>query len=487
MEDAELLEADRVVELINGAGDLIAGGYLDEAAEDLRTALPTARRMFAADPAKARLVVVFALVNLARALRDGDAAEREAALREIDAATTGYTEEEVGRGVPAQLRPYRIRSLRQLANLLLGVGDTQEAVRTATAARDEALLVEPGRSDLDRDVEAAVSEALLASALDRAGRVDEALEASERVVRHEEALASRDPARADLGSARLDHGFRLLEAGRTEEGSTYLRLAVEAYRAQVGERGDEARRPLAVAADRLGVMLARNGAPEQGVEFLREAVAVQRAIQAAGPDDVEALAGGLRNLAVCLSDLDQDDDAVTAAQESLEQFRRLADTDPRWIDEVVAAERLLAEFLAVAGRLEESLELGERSIAEEERRLAGGAARSRMALAETRLRQGLRLARLERPDEKGHLSGAMEIYRQAVTAGPDDALFEDFARTAGRQAASLEGLAELYRGRPEHRERLVEVLEVLEKAHVLDGAEEQAARVRAERLASAQA
>ncbi|MFC5746882.1 hypothetical protein [Actinomadura rugatobispora] len=467
MGDAAVLDPDRVV----------------EAAADLRSVLPSARRMFAENPAGCRMVIVFALLGLVQALREGNPGEREAALREIGAATSGYEEDEVLRGVPGEMRPYRLRSQRRLATLLRDGGDLDGALEAATAARDEALLIEPGRHGLGLDEEAAVSEGLLISVLERAGRTEETLEAGERLVRYEEVLTARDPGQGELGNACLDHGLRLLSAGRTEEGAGHLRRAVEAYRVQTG---DEVRFNLALAADRLGVTLARGGEPEEGLAFMREAVAAQRAMESPGPDEIEALAWSLRNMAVCLGGLDRDDDAVESGRESLEQFRRLAGLDPRWFDEVVSGERLQAEFLAAAGRLEEALELGERSIAEEGERLAKDPGRSRMSLAESRIRQGLRLERLGRPDE-GHLSGAMEIYRQAVAAGPGDGLYDDLVRTAGRQAVSLEGVADRYRGRPEYGERLVEVLEVLERAHVLDGNEEDAARVRAERLSSAQA
>ncbi|XVQ12963.1 hypothetical protein ACQP1W_10530 [Spirillospora sp. CA-255316] len=486
------LDPDRVVELINGARDLIAGDHHDEAADDLRTALPTARRMFAEDPSACRMVIVFALVGLVQALRDGRPEERAAALREIDATTSGYAEDEVLRGVPGELRPYRLRSLRRLATLLRDTGDVEGALKAATAARDEALLIEPGPHELDLHEEAAISEGLLISVLVRAGRTEEALEAGERLVGYEETLTARDPVQGDLGDACLDQGLRLLGAGRREEGIAYLRRAVEAYRVQVDARGDVARFNLALAADRLGVTLAMGGDPEEGLAFMREAVEAQRSMESPGPEEIEALAGGLRNMAVCLGSLDRDDDAVETGRESLEEFRRLAEMDPRWVDEVVSGERLQAEFLAAAGRLEEAMELGERSIAEEEERLARDPGRSRMQLAESRVRLGLRLDRLGRVGEAaGHLRGAVEIYRQAVAAGPGDALHDDFARTAGRQATSLEGVAERYRGRldedPASRERLVEVLEVLEKAHALDGNEEDAARARAERLTSAEA
>jgi tetratricopeptide (TPR) repeat protein len=480
------LDPDQVVELINGARDLIAGDHHDEAADDLRTALPSARRMFAEDPAGCRLVIVFALVGLVQALRDGNTGERAAALREIDATTSGYEEDEVLRGVPGELRPYRLRSLRRLATLLRDTGDVDGALEAATAARDEALLIEPGRHGLDLDEEAAISEGLLISVLVRAGRTSEALEAGERLVGYEETLTARDSVQGQLGDACLDHGLRLLSAGRTEEGVAYLRRAVEAYRVQVEAQGDVVRFNLALAADRLGVTLARGGDPEEGLSFMREAVDAQRAMESPGPQEIEALAGGLRNMAVCLGSLDRDDDAVETGWESLEQFRRLAELDSQWVDEVVSGERLQAEFLAAAGRLDEALELGERSIAEEEARLAKDPRRSRMQLAESRVRQGLRLDRMGREDEAaGHLRGAVEIYRQAVAAGPGDVLYDDFARTAGRQATSLEGVADRYRGRD--AERLAEVLEVLEKAHALDGDEDGAARVRSERLTSAQA
>ncbi|GAA2419055.1 hypothetical protein GCM10010191_32430 [Actinomadura vinacea] len=467
---SDALEPDKVVELFNGARDLIAGGHLDEAADDLRTMLPSARRMFAEDPSGTRMVIVFGLVALTQALDERATEERAAALREIDATTSGYDEDEVLRGVPAQFRPYRLRSLRRLATLLLDTGDLDGALAAATAARDEALLIEPGtkeRDGLDREEQAAICEGLLITVLVQMGRTEETLEAGERVVRYEEVLSSRDPEQSELGNACLDHGLRLLDAGRGEDGVRYLRRAVEVYRGQMAS--DEVRFNLALAADRLGVTLAVGGDPEEGLPFMREAVEAQRGMEAPGPRELEALGGGLRNMAVCLGSLDRDDDAVSAAEESVAVFRRMAELEPQWVDEVVSGERLLAEFLAGAGRLDESLELGERGIAEEEERLAKDPGRSRLQLAESQARLGLRLGRLGRP-EAGHLQAAVAAYRELVAAGSDD-----LVRSAGRQAVSLEGMADLYRERQDG-ERLAEVLEVLEKVHELDGASERSAQ-----------
>ncbi|WP_344946853.1 tetratricopeptide repeat protein [Actinomadura miaoliensis] len=319
--DADELDAETVVALVNGSHDLAAAGRMDEAVRDLRRAVPAARRLFDRDPVRYRSVLVVALRNLeGRLAASGRADETVPLLKEIVAATTGYRDEELANGTRDSLHGHRIGALTRLARRLRAAGDLDGAIAAATSARDESPepADPPAPDDAGKAEPLVACELLLGQLLEEAGRVDESIRVGESAVAHARLLADT----VQLGDAALDLGLRLLVQDRLDDAAGRLRQAVEVYRDHADDPGrPDARANLAVAANRLGVALSMLERDGEAVPYFEEAVRQHRRRDPADPEVRDELAGSLRDLAVCLIQVDRDAEAVAALAESADLYR----------------------------------------------------------------------------------------------------------------------------------------------------------------------
>jgi tetratricopeptide (TPR) repeat protein len=179
------------------------------------------------------------------------------------------------------------------------------------------------------DLAAALSN--LGVRLDRVGRYEEALEATQEAVALRRVLAADNPAahQDDLAIA-LDHlGIQLHEVGRYEEALEATQEAVALNRVLAADNPAAHQEGLAIALYNLGIRLGRVGRYEEALEATQESVALNRVLAADNPaahqDD---LANALHNLGNRLGEVGRYEEALEAAQESVALNRVLAADNP---------------------------------------------------------------------------------------------------------------------------------------------------------------
>ena len=253
------------------------------------------------------------------------------------------------------------------------LGDLTGAVsayRKAQALRDRLLAAEPASREIRRDLSTTSSKmafALFNASASRAG-LDEAQKAS----RLEESLTgSGDPVDEALRRAHsyTVEGFLLAANTRTREGVDRLRQAVALVEGQQASGGERAQRQLGVTYSRFGDVLC-SGAPVPGLvpdprqclEMYQRSNAVETQLADAHPTDARlqrSLFAGNVQVGVALVILGDERSAITYFRRACDTGAKLAATDPNDIeaqsDGAAACERL-GSALARTGAPTEGLE-----------------------------------------------------------------------------------------------------------------------------------
>ena len=167
--------------------------------------------------------------------------------------------------------------------------------------------------------------------LDRVGRYEEALEATQEAVTLLRALAADNPAahQADFAVALSGLGIRLYVVGRYEEALEATQEAVTLLRALAADNPAAHQAYLAAVLDNLGIRLDRVGRYEEALEATQEAVTLRRVLAADNPAAHQAdLAHALSDLGIRLDRVGRYEEALEATQEAVTLRRVLAADNP---------------------------------------------------------------------------------------------------------------------------------------------------------------
>ncbi|WP_155343513.1 tetratricopeptide repeat protein [Acrocarpospora pleiomorpha] len=363
--------------LQNLAVQLTELGHHDLALAATRESIHLWRELRESQPQVHQAELALALSNLGGTLhmlkRHGEGLD--AALEAI----AGYRL--VAEANPAAFRPELSRALHNLGNLLSKVGRHEQAL----AAIQEAVQIRRGLSQTRRRdfaLELAVSLDCLADELSLLGSHGEATDAAQQAVLIQRELAGTAPGRArpGLAGALMRLSATLSKAGAARQALIAAREAVALYRTLAAADPEAFRTKLAASLNSLGNRLTALGRWAAARPELEEAVEIGRRLDA----DAEFV-GPLRNLAVCLSALGEMEKALSAAQETVQIYRRLADVDPHaYRSEFARQLSDLGAWLVPFGRFEEA-----RTASEEAVRVYRALAQADPAAFEPRLARAL--------------------------------------------------------------------------------------------------
>jgi tetratricopeptide (TPR) repeat protein len=205
--------------------------------------------------------------------------------------------------------------------------------------------------------------------------------------------------------------------GRYEDALADAARAVEVSRRLTAANPRRHRTMLIRNLDRLAQLHLRLAQPGDAVAAIDEAVAL-------GRQGTEAdLALSLAQLIDMLVKLDQHPDALLVCQEAVALLQRLAESQPRWLPQLVSMLIDLSQVLDGLDRLDEALDAAHEAMDLAQRLDAAG----RLTLARALVNLGDRYARLE------HISEALEHTREGV----------ELLRPDGQPAALVPALAKL--------------------------------------------
>lgn len=264
----------------------------------------------------------------------------------------------------------------------------------------------------------------LTEALKRAGRLDDALAASKRMLALLDAnYAPLDPMRIRL---RRTHAGVLGAIGRYAEAESTLREAIANYRRVAGGDGQQ----VASLLNDLSILLNDAGRPIEALGALEESRAIQARVAGEGAP-VDAI--GLQNLGSLLESVGDYAGAISTMSEAASLIRTQF---PEGSPSVLKADANLARALAFAGRHAEARTLFERVRAAHA--AAGEASRFDWAIETFRQAAAERLA--GRYDVSARLMTECEpVFRGAVPE--DHPLMAQFHRQQGLLAAARGDLA----------------------------------------------
>ena len=181
----------------------------------------------------------------------------------------------------------------------------------------------------------------------------------------------------------------------------------------------------------LGGRLSELGRREDALAAAQEATDIYRRLAAARPDAfLPDLAMSLNNLGGRLSELGRREDALAAAQEATDIYRRLAAARPdAFLPDLAASLNNLGNRLSELGRREDALAAAQEAV-EIRRRLAAARPDAFLpVLAGSLNNLGNRLSELgRREDALAAAQEATDIYRRLAAARPD-AFLPDLARS----------------------------------------------------------
>jgi tetratricopeptide (TPR) repeat protein len=313
------------------------------------------RRLAATNPGAFLPDLAVSLTNLA--------VDLDRAGRDMEAVTAARESLELrrnlGRTEPAAQLPGIANSLLNLSTVVSNAGD-RDAFLTARQAVDAFRGLAQDNPTLYLDGLARAVNAL-GHQLSRAGRLSEAIVASEEAVALWRARWERDPG---VYSDRLGYSlYRLgLIYGRTgqhEAGAAVAQESVDRWRALVAAAGPLHREDLARALNGLAERMWDIGRGDEALDLAQESVDLFRMLADEDPTmDLEELSEALANVARYLAGHGANERAVAAAREAVQICRPLADRSPDYYRPELA-DRLtnLAEVLAAGdGDLHEALE-----------------------------------------------------------------------------------------------------------------------------------
>ena len=198
----------------------------------------------------------------------------------------------------------------------------------------------------------------------------------------------------------------------------------------------------ATSLNNLGGRLSELGRREDALAAAQEATDIYRRLAAARPDAfLPVLAGSLNNLGAFLSELGRREDALAAAQEATDIYRRLAAARPdAFLPDLAMSLNNLGAFLSELGRREDALAAAQEAT-DIYRRLA--AARPDAFLPDLAMslnNLGASLSELgRREDALAAAQEATDIYRRLAAARPD-AFLPDLAGSLNNLGAFLSDL-----------------------------------------------
>jgi tetratricopeptide (TPR) repeat protein len=259
-----------------------------------------------------------------------------------------------------------------------------------------------------------------AARLSAVGRYEEAVAASERATAIYGLLTVREPSRyrASLAGALHDLGVSLSQAGRVAEALQATEQAVEIRRRLIGP---EHAAPLATSLSNLGIHLGLNGRLAEALPPAYEALAIHRElVQADRAGYLGDLASSLNNLGIRLAKLGRHSKSLAPAEEAVAVYRELLADDPEgWLPDFAEALINLGNRLASNDRIDEAVRVT-REATDICRRLATtnpGGWLSHVAGSLNNL--GNRLAAAGRPVEAADAAAeAVAIYRDLDSANP---------------------------------------------------------------------
>ncbi|MDP9403373.1 MAG: tetratricopeptide repeat protein, partial [Actinomycetota bacterium] len=268
-----------------------------------------------------------------------------------------------------------------------------------------------------------------------------ALAAARRAVRQAEASGEGAERRVELAE---ELSIRLAEMGMASDAVPLQLEVVVARQAAAGSAtadvDDDAK--LAASLNNLAASLSGMGRRDEALAAAQEAVDLYRRLAEAAPQAfLPDLATSLNNLAAFLSGMGRRDKALTAAQEAVDLYRRLAEAAPQaFLPNLAMSLNNLAASLSGMGRRDEALTAAQEAV-DLYRRLAEAAPQAFLPnLAMSLNNLGAFLSGMGRRDEAlAAPQEAVDLYRRLAEAAPQ-AFLPDLAMSLNNLAASLSGM-----------------------------------------------
>ncbi|KZP14731.1 TPR-like protein [Athelia psychrophila] len=199
----------------------------------------------------------------------------------------------------------------------------------------------------------------LSTQLSALRRWEEALAVIKEAVYLYRALAIERPTafNGDLARSLKNLSARLSNLGRHEEALVEIKTAVDLQRGPSAERSGASDYDLAGSLNNLSAYLSALGRHDEALPAIKEALDIYHVLAADRPAAFNIdLARSINNLSGCLSDLGQDEEALAATKEALDLYRALAAERPSVFNADLAGSLISqSAFLSALGRHEEAL------------------------------------------------------------------------------------------------------------------------------------
>jgi hypothetical protein len=262
----------------------------------------------------------------------------------------------------------------------------------------------------------------LAARLSNGGLYQDALSATQEAIVIRRRLTQADPAEHGpmLANSLGNLGIDLWTLGRSVEALDAMTEAVDIYRRHAAAEPGSYDADLAAELNNLAGSLVALERYADALAPATQAIAIFRLLADNDSSMLNELGSCLRNLAIIRNGLGQPEEALAAAQEAAENYRRLAVTQPETYEvEFADSLRSLANRLSRLKRYDEALLTAEKSVAIFRRLARANPASQEQNLAFALLGLATRLWDAGKRDESFAASDeAIQLQRQLVEHNP---------------------------------------------------------------------
>jgi tetratricopeptide (TPR) repeat protein len=225
--------------------------------------------------------------------------------------------------------------------------------------------IESARTSPDANSKAVLAGALLAQSkiLSSRGQNDAACAVSAEAVTLLRSMTAARPVFSLFLAHALDsHAHRLSKATRKAESYSVRQDAVELWQTLKTTAGGAVARPLAWSLFELSTFSSKDSDKKTLREELRLAESAVDMFRQVVPLDAPGLGDALFNVATRMLDLDDNREAATFAEESVQYFREAMTEDPKYARDLIASLSLASSCLAYTERAPDAFEYAKQAV-----------------------------------------------------------------------------------------------------------------------------